>query len=212
MKRRRPAPEGAEKGEHSMVRSVARMFVVVPLALGLSVPALAFHANADDGPAPNKAARWERLRGPAVTVPADAEYVVLEFDVCYDTEDDPNFNVLAYDGLFLRIADLTPDHAPRGVRVEAFEDEFMTGQSLGYPKHLPRSSNKNYFQDMSAWAGDSGGMQHVRMRLPGMAGSTVSLRFEYTQDAAWTCADLRPGHACGVLVDNIVMKSVVSAR
>ena len=77
-------------------------------------------------------------------------------------------------------------------------------------KHFPRSSNANSFQDMSAWAGDSGGLKHVRMRLPGMAGSTVQLRFEYTQDIAGTCADLRLGHTCGVFVDNIVMNSVKS--
>jgi hypothetical protein len=195
---------------------------VVPWVLATSSPgapgfcgstsSAAFHANGDDGPAPGNATRWERLRSPPVAVPADAEYVSLEFDVCYDTEDDPNFNVLAYDGLFLRIADLTPGRAARGVLVEAFEDEFTTGSFFGYPKHLPRSGNANYFQDMSAWAGDSGGMQHVRMRLPGLAGSTVSLRFEYTQDSGWTCAEVRPGHACGVLVDNIVMKSVTSAK
>jgi hypothetical protein len=45
-----------------------------------------------------------------------------------------------------------------------------------------------------------------------MAGSTVQLRFEFTQDGSATCADVRPGHACGVLVDNVVMKSVKSAN
>ena len=63
---------------------------------------------------------------------------------------------------------------------------------------------------MSAWSGDSAGLKHVRMRLPGMAGTTAQLRFEYSQDAGGICADVRPGHTCGVLVDNIVMKSVKS--
>jgi hypothetical protein len=63
---------------------------------------------------------------------------------------------------------------------------------------------------MSAWAGESQGFKHVRMRLPGMAGSTAQLRFEYTQDAIATCGDVRPGHACGVTVDNIVVRSVKS--
>jgi hypothetical protein len=57
---------------------------------------------------------------------------------------------------------------------------------------------------------DSGGPKHVRMRLPGMAGRTVQLRFEYTQDESFTCVNVRPGHTCGVQVDNIVMNSVVS--
>jgi hypothetical protein len=43
-----------------------------------------------------------------------------------------------------------------------------------------------------------------------MAGSTAQLRFEYTQDAIATCGDVRPGHACGVTVDNIVVRSVKS--
>src|SRR5262249_32957028 len=75
-------------------------------------------------------------------------------------------------------------------------------------KHLPRNSNANYLQDMSVWAGDSGGLRHVHLKLPGMAGSTAQLRFEFTQDAVATCADVRPGHACGVLVDNLVVASV----
>ena len=50
----------------------------------------------------------------------------------------------------------------------------------------------------------------VRMRLPGMAGSTAQLRFEFTQDAGGTCSDVRPGHACGVSFDNLVVKGVKS--
>ncbi|MEK7757268.1 MAG: dockerin type I domain-containing protein, partial [Planctomycetota bacterium] len=172
----------------------------------------AFHQNLNDGviAAPT---RWERLFSPRVTVPADADYVVLEFDVCYDTEDDPDFNVLAYDGFFLRINDLltpAPNLTSRSVLAEAFEEEFTTGSIRHYPKHLPRSNNSNYFEDMSVWAGDSVGPKHVRMRLPGMAGRTVQIRFEYTQDESFTCANVRPGHTCGVQVDNIVMNSVVS--
>jgi hypothetical protein len=43
-----------------------------------------------------------------------------------------------------------------------------------------------------------------------MAGSTAQLRFEYTQDAIAICSDVRPGHTCGVAVDNIVVRSVRS--
>ena len=168
----------------------------------------AFHVNANDAPDPT---RFERLFSPAFNVPANAEYVTIDFDVCYDTEDDPNFNIQAYDGLLLRVTDLTPGRLLRSVLVEAFQDEFTTGNFEGYPKHFPRNSNPAYFQDMSAWSGDSQGFRHVHLRLPGMAGSSAQLRFEYTQDAAGTCTLVRPGHACGVLVDNIVVKSVVSA-
>jgi hypothetical protein len=168
----------------------------------------AFHVNANDAANPT---RWERLFSPAVVVPANSEYVTLDFDVCYDSEDDPVLGIQAYDGFFVRATDLTPGRLLRSVLTEAFEDEFTTGNFLGYPKHFPRNSSSAYFQDMSAWSGDSHGVQHVHMRLPGMAGSTFQLRFEFTQDAGGICSDLRPGHSCGVLFDNLVIKSVASA-
>jgi hypothetical protein len=168
----------------------------------------AFHVNANDAPDPT---RFERLFSPAFVVPASAEYVTVDFDVCYDTEDDPNFNIQAFDGLLLRVTDLTPGRLLRSVLVEAFQDEFTTGNFEGYPKHFPRNSNPNYFQDMSAWSGDSHGFKHVHLRLPGMAGSSAQLRFEFTQDGGAICSDVRPGHSCGVIVDNVVVKSVVSA-
>jgi hypothetical protein len=170
----------------------------------------AFHQEAEDGLGGNSI-RFERLFSPLFNVPAGAEYVTVDFDVCYDTEDDPAFNVLARDGFLVRVTDRTPGSFLRSVLVDAFADELTTGTLQGFPKHFPRSDDINYFSDMSAWAGDSHGVQHVHMRLPGMAGTTAQLRFEYTQDAASTCTLVRPGHSCGVLVDNIVVKSVVSA-
>jgi len=155
--------------------------------------------------------RWERLFGPSFDVPAAAQYVMVDFDVCYDTEEDPAFNVLAYDGFFLRVTDMTTGRTLRSVLAEAFADEFTTGTKDDYPRHLPRNSNPNYFADMSAWAGSSTGFQHVHMRLPGMAGSTAQLRFEYTQDSVGTCVDVgRPG-PCGVMLDNVVVESVTAA-
>ncbi|HVT16864.1 MAG TPA: hypothetical protein VHQ90_11900 [Thermoanaerobaculia bacterium] len=172
------------------------------------------HVNANDGPGPgpNTNTRFERLFSPLINVPANADYVTLDFDVCYDTEDDPNFNILAYDGFLVRVTDFTPGRLLRSVLTEAFEDELTTGALQHFPKHFPRSGNPNYFQDMSAWAGFSNGFQHVHMRLPGMAGSTVQLRFEYTQDSNGICSDVRPGHSCGMMFDNVVMKSVVNVR
>ncbi len=171
----------------------------------------AFHTNAADGPGPGPFTntRYERLFSPAFVVPTNADYVTIDMDVCTDTEDDPNFNILAYDGFLLRVTDLTPGRLLRSVLAEAFADQFTTGSLFHYPKHLPRGGAP-YFEDMSVWAGDSQGVKHVRLRLPGMAGSTAQLRFEFTQDAIATCADVRPGHTCGVSVDNIVVKSVVS--
>jgi hypothetical protein len=174
----------------------------------------AFHQNAADGPGPGPFTntRFERLFSPVFAVPANAEYVTLDMDVCYDTEDDPNFNIQAFDGFLVRLTDFTSGRLLRSVLAEAFADELTTGSFQHFPKHFPRSGNGNYFQDMSAWAGFSGGFQHVHMRLPGMAGSSVQLRFEYTQDAIGICSDVRPGHSCGVAVDNIVIQSVVSVH
>jgi hypothetical protein len=167
----------------------------------------AFHQNANDGPAGGTPARWERLFSPAVDIPAGTGDVIVEFDVCYDTEDDPRFRVLAYDGFFLRVTDLTPGRVLRSVLAEAFEREFTTGPIQHYPKHFPRNSDPNYFENMSVWAGDSGGLRRVRMRLPGMAGSRVNFRFEYAQDSIATCADIRPGRTCGVSIDNFLVKA-----
>jgi len=176
----------------------------------------AFHINANDGPTGGSPGRWERLISPStgIAIPANTEYVTLDLDVCTDTEDDPNFNILAYDGMFLRITDLTTGHILRSVLLEAFEDEFTTGSIQSMPKHEPRSGSPNYFPngDMSMWAGFSNGPQHVHLRLPGMAGTTVQLRFEFAQNSGGICTDVRPTHTdCGVSVDNVVMNSVVSA-
>jgi hypothetical protein len=176
-----------------------------------STSGAAFHPNANDGAPGKSPARWERLFSPIFAVPADAEYVTVEFDVCTDTEEDPVLPTLGYDGLFLRVTDVTTGRTLRSVLAEAFADEFTTGAIAHYPRHFPRSNDPSYFEDMSAWSGPSGGPQHVRLRLPGMAGSSAQLRFEYTQDSAGTCADLRPGNTCGVAIDNLVVRSVKSA-
>ena len=170
-----------------------------------------FHANANDGPTATNNTRFERVASPNITIPANGEYVTLDFDICYDTEDDPNFNVFAYDGALLRITDFTAGHFARANLVEAFAESITTGSIAHYPKHTPRSSNAAYFQDMSLWSGFSNGFQHVHMRLPGLQGTTIQLRPDYTQDSLGTCSDVRPGHACGVIIDNIVMASVVSS-
>jgi hypothetical protein len=171
-----------------------------------------FHVNANDGVGGTGApTRFERVTSPNIVVPANAQYVTLDFDICYDTEDDPGFNVLAYDGALLRITDFTTGRVARAALVESFAEVITTGNIFHYPKHNPRSSNTAYFQDMSMWSGDSGGFRHVNMRLPGMQGATIQLRPDFTQDSIGTCTDVRPTHTtCGVMIDNIVMRSVVT--
>src|SRR5262249_12705506 len=164
------------------------------------------HVTATDAaspPAPNQA-RFERLFSPPFDVPAASSYVTLDMDVCTNTEDEPFFNIQAYDGLVLRIADLTTGRVLRSNLAEAFAREITTGRLKHYPKHFPRFTSAVYLEDMSAWAGDSHGFQHVHMKLPGMGGSRAQLRFEFTQDSLFDCTAVRPGTACGVMVDNIV--------
>lgn len=176
----------------------------------------AFHANANDGVGgTGNPTRFERLFSPAFVVPANAEYVTVDMDVAYDTEDDPSFNILAYDGFLLRVTDGTPGRTLRSLLAEAIEEELRTGSIQHYPKHFPRNSSTSYFEDMSAWAGDSQGFKHVHMKFPGpggLAGATAQLRFEFAQDGFGTCADVRPGHQCGVMFDNLVVQSVVSVQ
>jgi hypothetical protein len=170
----------------------------------------AFHTEANDVPNASTFSRWERLFSPTITVPPSSQYVSVDFDVCYDTEDDPVLPVLGYDGFFLRVTDVTPGRTLRSVLAEAFEQEFTTDGFKHYPKHFPRNGDPNYFEDMSVWSGSSGGQQHVHLEFPGMAGSQFQLRFEYAQDQLGLCTDLRPGHTCGVSVDNVVIRNVLS--
>jgi len=171
----------------------------------------AFHINANDATNPT---RFERLFSPIFNIPANAEYIALEMDIAYDTEDDPSFNVLAYDGFLLRITDQTTGRVLISALAEAFEEELTTGSFQHYPKHFPRSSSTSYFQDMSAWSGDSVGFKHVHMKFPGaegLAGARAQLRFEYTQDSSGICTNVRPTHTqCGVMFDNLVVQSFVS--
>jgi hypothetical protein len=186
----------------------------VPWTTSSSVPAAPdgnalFHVNANDGTGQDST-RWERVFSPSIDVPANASFVLLNFDVWFNTEDDPDFNILAYDGFFLRVADLTAGRTSRNCLAEAFAEDFVTGTRQDYPKHLPRNNNSAYFQDMSAWGGYSGGWQHVQMKLPGVAGSRLQLRWEFTQDSSGIGTDIHPGvPMAGVAVDNIVMRSVV---
>ncbi|MCU1268142.1 MAG: glycosyl hydrolase, repeat-containing protein [Acidobacteria bacterium] len=172
-----------------------------------------FHANANDGANPT---RFERAFSPLFVVPAASTYVSVDFDITYDTEDDPSFVYQAYDGALLRITDQTAGRTLRSVLTETFAELQQTGNTLHYPKHFPRNSSASYFEDMSAWAGDSSvvpgnnsGVLHVHMLFPGMGGSTAQLRFEFAQDSNGICTDIRPSDTnCGVLVDNVVVRNI----
>jgi uncharacterized repeat protein (TIGR01451 family) len=175
-----------------------------------------FHQEANDGPGGTNNTRFERVASPLITIPSSSQYVTLDFDIAYDLEDDNSTNpgytgqqILAYDGADLRITDFTPGHFARANQIEAFEQSFTTDGFNFYNKHLPRSSNSAYFQDQSVWSGSSNGFVHVHMVLPGMGGTQVQLRWDYTQDSGGLASDERPGALDGVMIDNIVMQNVV---
>ncbi len=175
-----------------------------------------YHINANDAANPT---RFERSFSPLFVVPASSTFVSVDFDIAYDTEDDPSFVYQAYDGALLRITDQTAGRTLRSVLTETFADQQTTGNIFHYPKHFPRNNSAAYFQDMSAWSGDSTtvsgnntGFLHVHMLFPGMAGSTAQLRFEYAQDSSGICTDVRPSSLnCGVLVDNVSVRNLTYA-
>src|SRR5205807_2661015 len=126
------------------------------------------------------------LLSPTFVVPAASEYVFVDFDVAFDTEDDPLFNIQTYDGLILRIGDLTPGRVARGVAAEAFAEDFLTGAANFYPKHNSRQNGHHEHgrlragrrrdvqgrrerhrraDDVVEWAGDADHVEHE----PGLA-------------------------------------------
>ncbi|WP_159396934.1 DUF11 domain-containing protein [Sorangium cellulosum] len=177
---------------------------VVAQALTPGDPA-AFH---DEGPTAASVA----LVSPAVVIPegSGASHVTLDFDLTYDLEDDPQRLVQAFDGLTLRVEDVTAGAARRAVLAEAFAERITTGARHHFPKHLPALGDADYLEDQSVWSGSSGGRTHVAIRFPGegMRGRTVQLRFEYTQDESLRCTDVgRPG-PCGVAIDDVELAAV----
>ena len=159
--------------------------------------------------------RWIRLLSPVVVVPTPVagaqSYVDVDFDLTYNLEDEPTTQVLAYDGLTLRITDQTVGQTVRSVLAEAFATEIKTGANDHFPKHLPRNNSTAYLDDNSVWSGYSNGTQHIHMRFPGqgMTGRSIQLRFEYTEDGGGKCSAAAPPAAtCGAVVDNVVVNFV----
>lgn len=161
--------------------------------------------------------RFMRLLSPIGTMPAGVPgqetYLEVEFDLTYNLEYEPANDVLAYDGLTVRLTDQTSGAVLRSVLAEAFATEIKTDGADHFPKHLPRNNSTAYFQDMSVWSGYSNGTKHVRMLFPGAGidGRRVQLRFEYTEDSVTACAAEAPvGATCGAKIDNVVMRHVVA--
>lgn len=168
-------------------------------------------------------ARSERLFSPIMDIPANAEYVTLDMDVAYNSEDEAGYRYLGWDGFLLRILDNTTGRLLRAVMIEAFAEEFTTGEIQWYPKDFPRRNQS--FQDIGAWSGHSNGFKHVRMKFPAASltpavglnslnGAQIQLRFEYEQDGN-TTGTVTPGvtsrNVAGVAIDNLVVAVVNSA-
>ena len=172
----------------------------------------AFHQNANDnGRGPGQSTiRFERLFSPHFVVPADADYVTLEFDVCTTPKHDPNFNVLAYDGLPLRVPGLDAGPASAFGARGSVRGRVHDRTASSTIRSTCREAVRRISRTCRCGPEIRRARKHVRLRLPGMAGTTAQLRFEFTQDGIATCSDVRPGHTCGVSVDNIVVRSVTS--
>lgn len=168
-------------------------------------------------------ARSERLFSPIMDIPANAEYITLDMDVAYNSEDEAGYRYLGWDGFLLRVLDNTTGRFARSVMIEAFAEEFTTGEIQWYPKDFPRRNQS--FQDIGAWSGHSNGFKHVRMKFPAailtpavglnsLNGAQIQLRFEYEQDGN-TTGTVTPGvtsrNVAGVAIDNLVVAVVNSA-
>ena len=172
---------------------------------------MAFHSN-------STGTKWHRLVSavsPAVPTPAPGttNYVQLDFDIAYSTEDEPSLQNLAYDGVTLRITDQTgAPNLARSILAEAVGEIIQTGSNTGFPKMFPRSSTSApYFQDVACWAGFSNGFKHVTMKFngQGMVGRKLQIRWEYTEDGSGICTSVLHPTPCGVGIDNVVLSNIV---
>jgi uncharacterized repeat protein (TIGR01451 family) len=173
----------------------------------------AFHPNSGTN------SEWIRLFSPTMAVPNPGagvqSYITVDFDLNYSLEDNPAKLFEAFDGMFVRITDLTPP--ARSVIAEAFAQKINTAGIDHFPAHLVRSNDPAYFADMSVWSDDSikldndtDGTIHVSMKFNGetMTGHNIQTRFEYTEDSNSNCLTSGGNAPCGIAIDNVVVKFV----
>jgi hypothetical protein len=148
-----------------------------------------------------------RLFGPAVAVPANATYTEVQFDVMYGLEAQDTrtgFDALSFE---YQIDGTGSSHF---ATADAIEFDYR------YTHYIVRASGGgNGFGDRSAWSSSSGGYKHVRIRIPGLAGHTLTPRFSVTTDAntggsgAWVdnvlITALQVG--CGACVTSVAERS-----
>jgi len=175
----------------------------------------AFHQEAEDGPAPGTATRFERLVSPNIVFPADSEYALLDYDVCYDLEDDPNFNIQAFDAwcAFLRrhagpLPRAFHDGSWAQCAGRGLETEFTTGSFKNYRSTF-RGAAHRVLPGHERMVGRLQGRPPRAPTAAGHAGQHLPASLRVQQDRR-DVRDLRSGHVCGASVDNIVLRSVKS--
>jgi hypothetical protein len=131
-----------------------------------------------------------RLFGPTVAIPAGATYVDISFDTQYDLEqqnDRVGFDAFSF-----------------GYRLDGVGGtRFATSDAIEfdhrYTHYVVRASG-DQSGDRSGWSGNSGGYRHARIRIPDLAGHTITPRFDLTTDD-------NTGNV-GVFMDNVVIEAL----
>jgi hypothetical protein len=153
--------------------------------------------NATSTSAPNSAyvpespsTIFSRLQGPVVSIPSNADYVEVRFD------------------LLTQLTQYDDRYAPSGASFEYQLDgvggsRFATSDAeefqYRYTHNIARSSGAGN-GDRSGWSGTTPGFVPVRIRIPGLGGHTFRPRFDLT-----TAGTAPVG---GVRVDNVVIEAV----
>ena len=132
-----------------------------------------------------------RLFGPAIAIPAGVTYVDVAFDISYDFEAlDAR---LGFDGASF-------EYQLDGVGTNRFGTSDAIDFEYRYTHRLVRASGGSAFGDRSGWSGASNGWQHVRLRIPDLAGHSLTPRLSCTTHASVG--------GTGVYVDNVTVTAI----
>lgn len=140
-----------------------------------------------DNPA---ASTFGRLFGPAVAVPASATYVDVSFDGQWNLEEQDartGFDALSF------------GYQLDGVGATHFASADAIEFDNRYTHYVSRGSGAGS-GDRSGYSGDSGGYRSIRIRIPNLAGHTLTPRFDLTTDSNTGMV--------GAWVDNVVIRAI----
>jgi hypothetical protein len=136
-----------------------------------------------------------RLFSPSIAVPADCDLLDVTFEVTHDIELDVERR--AWDGALLRI------EIDDGVVQTKLAGAFASLFQPFYPWQMNRQDSADQpLQDLSCWsANTTPNFSSVHLQFPGLAGTTVRLRFDMGTDTV-------AGTTTGMFVDNVIVKSI----